>query len=102
MIGSKGENLLPTNHQLSALCEHLLGSRSPTMKAARLQIESCRLLFILLDSKAYILNTSKSVRCFWNSTVYEHSKVIDKASLKQLVYLPKNVVWRADGQTQLM
>ena len=72
----------------------------PAVKAARLVINSYRLLFrILLDSKEYILSTFKSVRCFSNS-VFIGAFKSDRKSLKPVGFVRRRVVRIADEQSQ--
>ena len=75
----------------------------PAVKAARLLIKSYRLLFILLDSKEYILSTFKGVRtrCFPNSIFMSFQKWLLKP--KTLIsFVRRRIVLIADEQSQPM
>ena len=74
MIGGKGKcshqqmtNCLNVNWFVLTFTFSADRHHRPAVNAARLLIKSYLLLFILPDSKEYILSTFKSVRCFSNS-----------------------------------
>ena len=107
MIGGKGKcshqqmtNCLSVNWFVFMFICSADRVHRPAVKAARLVINSYRLLFlILLDSKEYILSTFKSVRCSSNS-VFIGAFKSDRKSLKAVGFVRRRVVKIADEQSQ--